>query len=566
MKTKKFLLVLGILLNLSSCSQPAKPVEKLKESEVDVPTASSTNGHTTSNSPTPKPTPQLSADTPTHLVQFHITTTSDYAFIGLKSGGNWYELSIVSQSEHIKNAGIESGHIFLNQDLTRAEGGGSVDIVVEALIAYLDEEQPLVFEIERGHIGYTQVKLLHFKDQTPMPVTTFTWDGIKEFGRNAQEFEVSTLPILGTNPNEHTVIAQLNFWFYGKGKFGGFENEDGSRATPFTPLYQEAYYASDPDWIFQQIEWAVEYGVDAFSIEWTTPRGVGCCGSMEDTLDDVFLKSPNIHKVRWVIFYDFVLRMLQTEELNIDSEQILNFDQPEVYETFVEDFVHFAIKYFDHPQYLTVDDRPVIYIWATNAFTGNFQSAIAEARQKVSDLGYDVFIVGDEVCYGCFNPAHAALFDGSSAFTFLMPGVDIFSLKNVDDAAKTTDTVFTWWRKQIANLQVSGRDDYVNFQPAWAPQYNESWSHERPNPIVVIAERKEQVIQMAEIARKHAESAGKKEVKLIWVNTWNCWKEATTIEPTINDDSPKYPGGNYGFDFLEVIREIFGVETYFTSP
>ena len=112
MKTKKFLLVLGILLYLSSCSQPAKPVEKLKESEVDVQSASSTNGHTTSNSPTSESTPQLSADTATNLVQFHITTTSDYAFICLNSGGNWYELSIVSQSEHIKNAGIESGHIF----------------------------------------------------------------------------------------------------------------------------------------------------------------------------------------------------------------------------------------------------------------------------------------------------------------------------------------------------------------------------------------------------------------------------------------------------------------------
>lgn len=558
MKTKKFLLMFCFLLTLISCSQPAKPVEKIKESEVD------TDGISTS--PTPDPTPQLSADTLTHLVQFHITTTSDYAFIGLKSGGNWYELSIVSQSENIKNAGIESGHIFLNQDLTRAEEGGSVDIVVEALIANLDEEQPLVFEIERGHIGSTQVELLYFKDQTPMPVSSYTWDGIKEFGLNVQEFEVSPLPILGTNPNEHIVIAQLNFWFYGRGKYGGFENDDGSRATPFTPHYQEAYKASDLGWVNQQIEWAVEYGVDAFSIEWTTPRGVGCCGSMEDTLDDVFLKSPNIHKIRWVIFYDFVLRMLQTEELNIDSEQILNFDESEVYETFVDDFVHFAIKYFDHPQYLTVDGRPVIYIWATNAFTGNFRSAIAEARQKVSDLGYDVFIVGDEICYGCFNPTHAALFDGSSTFTFLIPGVDQYKLKDVGDAVRSTDTAFTWWRDKLTNLKVIGRNEYVNFQPAWAPQYDESWANAISNPRVVLAENKEQVIRMAEVARKYAEPAGNEELKLIWVNTWNCWKEATSIEPTIIVDSPKYPGGNYGFDFLEVIRDIFGVETYYTSP
>jgi hypothetical protein len=54
-------------------------------------------------------------------------------------------------------------------------------------------------------------------------------------------------------------------------------------------------------------------------------------------------------------------------------------------------------------------------------------------------------------------------------------------------------------------------------------------------------------------------------LKLIWLNTWNCWGESTTVEPTI-DQGPKYPTGNYGFDMLEVVEEVFGRETYYTSP
>jgi len=511
------------------------------------------------------PTPTLSEDTPAFQIQFLISTTSDWTTIRLVSGGNLYELNIASESERVKNAGIENNRIFLDQDLDRAEEGEKVEITVEALLTHLNLEQPLIFEIERGYLGSTDVELVYLRDETPTSVAVFTWEGIKEYGKNTQEFDVSPLPFLGSDPNEHIIIAQINFWYYGEGKWGGFENWDGSRSTPFTPYFGETYYASDPDWIHQQIEWAVEYGVDAFSIEWTTPRGIGCCGSMEDTLDDVFLKSPNIHKIRWAIFYDFVLRILQTEELSVLPDQILNFDLPEVYDTFVEDFVHFAVKYFHHPQYLSIDGRPVIYIWATNAFTGNFSGAMAEARQKVSDLGYDVYIVGDEVCYGCFNPAHAALFDGSSTFTFLMPGVPISSLNNIGDAAETTDMIFKWWREHIDNMKVIGRDGYVNFQPAWAPQYDESWGP-RSNPIVVLADNKEQVTQMAEVARKHAEPAGEEELKLVWVNTWNCWGESTTIEPTIIDDNLNYPGGNYGFDFLEIIRDVFGEETYYTSP
>ncbi len=47
----------------------------------------------------------------------------------------------------------------------------------------------------------------------------------------------------------------------------------------------------------------------------------------------------------------------------------------------------------------------------------------------------------------------------------------------------------------------------------------------------------------------------------IWLNTWNNWPETTTFEPTISQD-PKYPAGNYGFDLVEVIRDVFGAKTF----
>jgi hypothetical protein len=36
------------------------------------------------------------------------------------------------------------------------------------------------------------------------------------------------------------------------------------------------------------------------------------------------------------------------------------------------------------------------------------------------------------------------------------------------------------------------------------------------------------------------------------------------VEPTI-DQGPKYPTGNYGSYMLEVVEEVFGSETYYTS-
>ena len=506
--------------------------------------------------------PQVTS--PSYRLRIRINTTSDWMTFRLTKGGYWYDFNVTSASGQAQSAGLEGDSMILSQTVGQAQEGKSVELVVEALLTDLEPANPLTFEIERGHIGSTQVEISSYTEETPTVAAVLTWDGIKAGEKNTQMYEVSPQPFLGATPNEYIVIAQLNFWYYGPGFWGGFENENHERNTPLTPLLGETYYASDPSVVYQQIEWAVDYGVDAFSIEWTTPRGVGCCGSMEDTLDDVFLKSPNINKVRWAIFYDFPLRLNQTPGLDVNVVPNINFDQPDVYNTFVSDFVHFATKYFGNPQYLTIDDRPVIYIWATNSFIGNLAGAMQEVRKEVSELGYDVFIVGDEVCFGCFNRQHAALFDGSSTFTMLMPGLDPARMVDVGKAAVMVDTAFKWWTDRIAGLKVAGREDLVNFQPAWAPQYDDR-KFNLVHPTYVPAQSKDQVIQMAAVVRKYAEPVGSRGLKLIWLNTWNNWAETTTVEPTANLGS-RYPAGNYQFDMLEVVREVFGSETYYTSP
>ncbi|MCP4679972.1 MAG: hypothetical protein GY854_31665 [Deltaproteobacteria bacterium] len=367
--------------------------------------------------------------------------------------------------------------------------------------------------------------------------------------------------------NEHIVIGQLNLWYFGDGPYGGFEDYDGNgqRSVSLTPYLGNTYYSSDADVIHQQIEWAAEYGVDAFSLEWTTPLGIP--GSLEENIDDHFLQAPNLYKIRWCIFYDFVLRLMQTPGLDVDLSQGMDFDDPDVYDTFVSDFEHFAVKYFDHPYYLKAGDRPVLYIWATWNFKGdNLAQAVEDARQIALDNGFDVYIVGDEIRANAFDGWHAALFDANTTFTFLIPGASN-NYANVAEAAASMSSVYSSWKTSISGLNVTGGNEPVNFQPSFTPQYDDRLFKEVnnfENPQYVPAESKAQVVTIAEVARDHAVTLPGEDEKFVWLNTFNNWAETTTVEPTAAD-GPKYPAGNYQFDMLEVVEEVFGYETFYLS-
>jgi hypothetical protein len=372
-------------------------------------------------------------------------------------------------------------------------------------------------------------------------------------------------PSLGLppKPNKNIVIGQLNLWFHGPGCYGSFEQQNcsGKRNNPLIPALGTTYESADPAVIKQQIEWAAAYGVDAFSLEWTTPRGVE--NSLENDLDDAFLKAPNLNKVRWCVFYDLVLRILQTPELqHADLSRGMDFDNPDIYKAFVADFDHFAQKYFNQPQYLKIDGRPVLYIWGTWNAIGNFAGAFKEARQKAADRGFDVYIVGDIIRTDSFNSRLASSYDANTNFTFLIQGVP--TQKDVGATVPVVENALAKWQNEIKGLKVTGRQELVDLQPGFTPQFDNrlfAAGMGETDSIYVPATSKDQVTAMAELALKYAQPVGSQGWKLVWLNTWNNWPETTTVEPTINQ-GPKYPAGNYGFDFVEIVRDVFGPEVF----
>lgn len=360
--------------------------------------------------------------------------------------------------------------------------------------------------------------------------------------------------------NDYVVVSQLNLWYYGTGRFGGFEAYDGS-GKPVVSLmpYLGYYYCIDPAVIHQQIEWASNYGVDVFTLQYTTPPWIP--GSLEDNYDNAFLKADNLYKVRWCIFYDPVLRLQGT---NFKLPDLFNLDNIAVRDTIIFDMKRLAKKYFHHPMYFAINQRPVIYIWASWQFVGDIETTFTAIRDSVAILGYDVFIVGDEITANNFDAHHAKQFDANSNFVMLMAGAP--PMKNMDDAANASNTIFQYWKNNILTLNVQDRSELVSFQPGWAPQFKDSLFKINNNlgtPIYIPAENKEQVIKMATVARENAVPLIPSGQSVIWIATFNNWAETTTIEPTAAL-GPKYPAGNYQFDMLDVVREVYGNQTFWS--
>jgi hypothetical protein len=495
----------------------------------------------------------------------HIKTTSDWSNLRLVSGAKWGDPANLKYSLEAGTAKMDGDIIKLSQSTARSQAGQAVEMSLDVSFSNMSEGGQVVFEIQRGFSGATQVELSTYNDGQAELINTFVWDKINKDNGNNQQFTIPAsalhLPRPAIKLNDFIVIAQLNLWYFGDGCHGGFEDFvrcSGRRTTPFEPALGHTYTSSNAHVIQQQIDWAADNGVDAFSLEWTTPRGVGTSGSMEDNIDDAFLRAPNLSRIRWCIFYDTILRITQDPAVNADFSNGVNFDDPKIYKAFVSDFDHFATKYFGQAQYLKVDGRPVIYIYAAWNFKGNYAGAIKEARAMALAQGYDVFIAGDALRADNFNARLASQFDANTTFTFLIPGLPTYA--DMGQTAPAIDRFFQKWRRNIQGLTVAGRKSTVNFEPAWAPQFDNRL-FEPGNSIYVPAQSKEQVSAMAQVARDNAEPVGSQNQKLIWLNTWNNWAEATTVEPTANL-GPGYPAGNYQFDMLDVVRETFGAQTF----
>jgi hypothetical protein len=76
-----------------------------------------------------------------------------------------------------------------------------MDVLIrDVILTGVEEGETLGFEIERGHLGSTQVELSNYLGPEPVAVGTFEWGGINPGERNAYPIQVPAAALLDAAP------------------------------------------------------------------------------------------------------------------------------------------------------------------------------------------------------------------------------------------------------------------------------------------------------------------------------------------------------------------------------
>jgi hypothetical protein len=150
----------------------------------------------------------------------------------------------------------------------------------------------------------------------------------------------------------------------------------------------------------------------------------------------------------------------------------------------------------------------------------------------------------------------ASQFDAATSYNLFSVQLAEQGIRTTAQLAASLRPLFWNTQYQLRDLQVEGKSHPVDFQPCVIPQFDTRVR--RGSTSGLLAQSKEEVKEMFRVAKDIVDA--KPEPRIVWITritSWNEWHEGSAIEPTVLD-GPKYPGGNYGYDFLEALSEVFG--------
>jgi len=286
------------------------------------------------------------------------------------------------------------------------------------------------------------------------------------------------------------------------------------------------YRSSDPAVIAQHISWASRYGIDFFTLDWWPSKP-----ERQATLD-AFVASPLIEDIKFCIFYE-------TWDLGFDQTFGATTVDEQFAAKFIPDVKRLAERYFRHPRYLRLGERPVIFFYLTRTLVGDYPQLFNRLREELKE--FDPIFIGDEIFWFGIDqprgesqppqmireplPQRIALFDAITAYNF-------YESTDQTHAGYAKDSQFL---PDIEALLLKFRSvGQRPIVPSVIPGYNDRGVRPKLEHYPVprqFAENAAPDSLLEQMLQRVALPNVDPRLPMVLITSWNEWNEDTAIEP-----------------------------------
>jgi hypothetical protein len=290
-------------------------------------------------------------------------------------------------------------------------------------------------------------------------------------------------------------------------------------ATPLgTPLLG-LYDSTEPLVVAKHIDWATSHGIDLFFLEFfgtdSAPKRFA-----------PLLTHPMVNQVRFAVNY-YTAKLTGFSAARLAE---IDFNDPAIYSQLESDLDYVAENYFSHPSYLRFDGRPVFQLYFTFQLKGDISPSINKLRSHMKELGYDIYLIGDQVSYGDeIDLGRLRLFDAVSSCSDPLPPIR-------RDHHFPISVAYDEYSRWQDATRLAG----IELVPFAYPGYDDSYLTDRPQGYGLVPKNADFLESTVKASTHFLDRH-----RLMGIDTFNDWGEGTYIEPSVED----------GFTYLQTLRD-----------
>lgn len=376
--------------------------------------------------------------------------------------------------------------------------------------------------------------------QDPGSGTTTTSSNPTETSRNTAtttDQATETPKQWEVDPLEQDKLVGAHYypWYWGEDGYAQFKEQPWPDHSPYTPELG-AYDSRDPEVVNQHIKWALENGVNWFVLNSGGPRG-----PIRNAIDESFLAAELSDHINFSFETGLDLGPVTDE----NGQYIV--DHPDNLARYRWIFDSFT-EYFEHPNYVRIDGRPILLDFGTPSLTGDIVEALDELRDSIDEEPYIVSNMP-----GFWNPpagnprnrvTRREVFEAYDAVRKYAP------LPPTNHIEKNYPA---YWGAQSKFWRFLSDHHETGFIPTVMPGMNDQeidWADRVHHDIMDFTDG--EFREICDQALNYVDP----ELDAVIITSWNEFPEGTTIEPA----------EEYGHHRLDIVRQELGEESLDPLP